>query len=282
MALARRHPGIELLAADSMQVYRGMDIGTAKPSAEDRAAVAHHLIDLVGADEEFTVVDYQAAAVLAESQVAGRGGRPVYVGGTGLYVRAVVDRLTAPPRYPEVVAGLEGGETGTLYERLRSLDPVAARRMEPTNRRRVVRALEVTIGSGRPFSSFGPGLLVYPDTPYRLVGVDCDRDLLDARIAARYRRQLDAGFVGEVRRLAGSPAGIGRTAAQALGYRELLAHVAGEVDLETAVDRAVHRTRRFARRQQRWFRRDPRITWISHSGDLAGVVDRIDELLVAA
>ena len=267
-----------------MQVYRGMDIGTAKPSADDRADVAHHLIDLVGPDEEFTVVDFQAAAALAEAQVAAHGGRPVFVGGTGLYVRAVVDRLTAPPPLPRGAwPSLEAGpRPAALYERLRSLDPVAARRMEPTNRRRVVRALEVTIGSGRPFSSFGPGLLVYPDTPYRLVGVDCDRDLLDARIAARYRRQLDAGFVDEVRRLAGSPAGIGRTAAQALGYRELLAHVAGEVDLETAVDRAVHRTRRFARRQQRWFRRDPRITWISHSGDLAAVVDRIDELLVAA
>jgi tRNA dimethylallyltransferase len=279
MAVARRHPEIELLAVDSMQVYRGMDIGTAKPRAEDRAVVAHHLIDLIGPEEEFTVVDYQSAAVGAEQHVRAKGGRPVYVGGTGLYVRAVVDRLTAPPRYPEIVADLERQDTARLYERLRSLDPAGAQRMEPTNRRRVLRALEVTLGSGRPFSSFGPGLLVYPETRYRLVGIDCDRALLDERISARYRRQLDEGFLDEVRRLAAAPGGIGRTASQALGYRELLAHLAGRLGLDQAVELAVQRTRRFARRQQRWFRRDPRITWLTHSGDLGPVVDHVDDML---
>jgi tRNA dimethylallyltransferase len=135
--------------------------------------------------------------------------------------------------------------------------------MEPTNRRRVLRALEVTIGSGRPFSSFGPGLTAYPASPrFRLVGLRLDRAVLDARIARRYCEQLDAGFLDEVAALAARPEGLSRTAGQALGYRELLAHLRGEHSLPDAVALAVRRTSQFARRQERWFRRDPRIRWL--------------------
>jgi tRNA dimethylallyltransferase len=156
-------------------------------------------------------------------------------------------------------------DTRALHGRLASLDPVAAARIEPDNRRRVVRALEVTIGSGRPFSDHGPGLETYPPTPFVQVALRWPRAVLDERIAHRYRRQLADGFLDEVRDL--QRRGIGPTAAQALGYKELLAHVRGETTLDEAVDLAVTRTRRFARRQERWFRRDPRIRWVDAPPD---------------
>jgi len=152
-------------------------------------------------------------------------------------------------------------DTAELHRRLAELDPLAASRMEPSNRRRVLRALEVSIGSGQPFSSFGPGLEEYPDVPYRIVGIEIDRPTLDARIDARYEQQMADGFLGEVEALAGRD--LSRTAAQALGYKELLLYIGGELDLDEALDLAKQRTRRFARRQQRWFRRDPRIEWVA-------------------
>lgn len=260
---ARRHPEVELVSVDSMQVYREMDIGTAKPSPAERAEVPHHLIDLVDPDEEFTVAQFKAAFDAAVAEVESRGRRALLVGGTGLYLRAVVDDLEIPGRFAEVREELEAEPcTRALHDRLRELDPVAAGRMEPTNRRRIVRALEVTVGSGRPFSSFGPGLDAYPATEVVLVGLRVDRDELDRRIEARYRRQLDDGFLDEVRRLHDRPAGVSRTARQALGYKELIDHLEGRCSLDGAVDRAITRTRQYARRQERWFRRDPRIVWI--------------------
>jgi tRNA dimethylallyltransferase len=264
LALARRDPQIELVSVDSMQVYRGMDIGTAKPTPAERAEVPHHLLDLADPWESFTVARFQQAFRTALADVEARGRRALLVGGTGLYMRAVVDDLTIPGEYPEVRAELEAeADTVALHGRLAGLDPVAAGRMEPTNRRRVVRALEVTLGSGRPFSSFGPGLEDYPPTPFRLVGVALPAAVVAARLAARYHEQVALGFVDEVRRLAADPRGLSPTAAQALGYRELLAHVAGDVSLDTALDDAIARTRRFARRQRSWFRRDPRIEWFA-------------------
>ena len=261
--VARSSPGVEIVSVDSMQVYRGMDIGTAKPTSAERAEVPHHLIDLVDPSEEFTVSRFQDAFRAAIAAIEGRGGRALLVGGSGLYLRAAVDDLRIPGRYPEVRAELNGEpDTAVLHDRLVALDLVAASRMQPTNRRRVIRALEVTIGSGRPFSSFGTGLRTYPPTPFRLLGVRLPREVVAERIAARYRRQLAEGFVDEVRALADRPGGVSATAAQALGYRELLGHVAGEVALDEAVERAVGRTRRFAWRQERWFRRDPRISWL--------------------
>lgn len=266
LALARRHPDIELVSVDSMQVYRGMDIGTAKPSAAERREVRHHLLDLVHPSERFTVAQYGAAFDEAVAGIAARGGRAVLVGGTGLYLRAVVDRLEIPGEYPVVRGSLEAEpDTVALHDRLRRLDPVAARRMEPTNRRRVVRALEVTLGSGRPFSSFGPGLTSYPPTSVRLIGLRVPRDELDERIERRFHALMEGGLLDEVRRLAADPAGLSPTARQALGYRELLAHLEGRVTLQAAVDAAVARTRQFARRQERWFRRDPRIEWLDAS-----------------
>jgi tRNA dimethylallyltransferase len=273
LALAQARAEAELVSVDSMAVYRGMDIGTAKPDAADRAAVAYHLLDLVDPDEEFTVQRFQAAAAAALAGIEGRGHRALLVGGTGLYLRAVVDGLEVPGRWPAVAAELETeaerpGGVALLHERLRALDPVAASRTTATNRRRVVRALEVTIGSGRPFSSFGPGLEAYPPSPFTLVGIPLDRAALDRRIEERFACLLRRGLVEEVRALAGRPGGLSRTARQALGYREVLAHVEQGVPLDEAVAEALRRTRAFARRQWAWFRRDPRITWLDPAGDL--------------
>ena len=259
--VARMIGGAEIVALDSMQVYRGMDIGTATPTEAEQAEVPHHLINLVDPSEEFAVAELQDRARAVIGEIRDRHNAPVLVGGTGLYVRAVIDDLKIPGRYPEVRAELEAdSDTAALHRRLAVLDPVAAGRMEPTNRRRIVRALEVTIGSGEPFSSYGPGLGHYPPTPFVQVGLRWDRDRLDERIAARYQRQMDDGFLDEVRALAERP--ISRTASQALGYKELLEHVRGEASLEDALELAIVRTRRFARRQERWFRRDPRIRWL--------------------
>lgn len=262
MALARRDPRIELVSVDSMQVYRGMDIGTAKPTPAERAEVRHHLLDLADPWEDYTVARFQAAFREAMAGIEARGQRALLVGGTGLHLRAVVDDLDIPGQYPEARRDLEAEpDTAALYERLAGLDPAAASRMEPTNRRRVVRALEVTLGSGRPFSAYGPGLEAYPETRFRLLGIAVPPEVLARRIADRFHHQLEAGFPEEVRALAADPRGLSRTASQALGYRELLRHVAGEWTLEEATEEAITRTRRFARRQRAWFRRDPRIEW---------------------
>jgi len=264
LAVARACPEVELISADSMQVYRHMDIGTAKPSPAERAEVAHHLLDVADPAEDFAVGEYQRLAKAALDGIEDRRRRAVVVGGSGLYVQSLVDDWTIPGQYPDARDALDAEpDTAALHRRLADVDPLAASRMEPTNRRRVLRALEVTIGSGRPFSSFGPGLTAYPASPrFRLVGLRLDRAVLDARIARRYCEQFDAGFLDEVAALAARPEGLSRTAGQALGYRELLAHLRGEHSLPDAVALAVRRTSQFARRQERWFRRDPRIRWL--------------------
>ena len=263
MELARRDPQVELVSVDSMQVYRGMDIGTAKPTPAEQAEVRHHLLDVADPWEEYTVARFQRAVDDALADVAARGKRAVLVGGTGLYLQAVVDGLSIPGRFPDVRAELEAEpDTAALHRRLHDLDPLAATRMEPSNRRRIVRALEVTLGSGAPFSSFGPGIQAFPPTRFRLVGIELPAETVAGRIAERYADQLAAGFVAEVERLAAHPRGLSRTARQALGYRELLAHVEDGLALDEAVDLAVTRTRKFARRQRAWFRRDPRIEWL--------------------
>ena len=268
LELARRRPDIELVSIDSMQVYRGMDIGTAKPTPAERAEVPHHLLDVADPTEEFTVARFQRAFRAALGDIESRGHRALLVGGTGLYLRAAIDDLDIPGRFPEVRAELEAEpDTTALHARLASIDPVAAHRMEPTNRRRVVRALEVTLGSGRPFSSFGPGLGDYRPSRFALLGVWLPRPVVAERIARRFAEQVAAGFVDEVRGLAET--GLGHTARQALGYKELLAHLAGECTEEEAIDLAVRRTRRFARRQRVWFQRDPRITWVGAGDDPA-------------
>ncbi|MEM7287377.1 MAG: tRNA (adenosine(37)-N6)-dimethylallyltransferase MiaA [Actinomycetota bacterium] len=262
MEVARSDSRVELVSVDSMQVYRGMDIGTAKPSAAEVAEVRHHMIDVADPWDDYTVSEFQAGARAAIAEIEGRGGVPVLVGGTGLHLRSVIDDLDIPGQFPDVAAALQHEATADLHARLSDLDPEAAARMEPSNRRRVVRALEVTVGSGRPFSSYGPGLDSYPATRFRLIGPRWERPAIDARIERRYEIQMHQGFLAEVRRLASHERGLSRTASQALGYRQLLDHVRGEGSLEDALERAIIATRQFARRQERWFRRDPRITWI--------------------
>ena len=273
MEVARRLGDVELVSADSMQVYRGMDVGTAKATVAEQAEVPHHLLDVADPDEDFSVARFQRAAAEAIAAIEARGHRALVVGGTGLYVQAVVDGLALPGEWPELKAELEAQPTDELHRRLTELDPLAASRIEPGNTRRLVRALEVTLGSGQPFSSYGPGLGAYPPTRFRLAGIWLPRPVLAERIARRYRAQLAAGFLDEVRRLRGA---MSRTARQALGYKELLAHLAGECGLEASVDAAVRRTREFARRQRAWFRRDPRITWL---GAPANPVDLLPALL---
>lgn len=268
MQVARALDGLEIVVVDSMQVYRGMDVGTAKPTPDDRAAVPHHLLDLADPSEDYTVAQFQQAFRTTLAGVEGRGRRALLVAGTGLHLRTVIDDLEVPGQYPVVRAELEAEpDTAALHRRLTELDPVAAGRMEPTNRRRVVRALEVTIGSGRPFSDAGPGLDAHPPNRYDQVGVWLPRRLLAERIAQRYQQQMADGFLDEVRTLAATPGGLSRTAQQALGYRELLAHLDGQMSLDDAVALAVTRTRQLAVRQQRWFRRDPRIRWLAHRSE---------------
>jgi tRNA dimethylallyltransferase len=262
LALARRLGDVELLSADAMQVYRGMDVGTAKPTAEEREEVPHHLLDLADPSEDFSVAGWLTAARAAVADVTARGRRAVLVGGTGLYVRALLDGLTLPGQFRSVRDELETEpDTAVLHARLAALDPVAAARMEPSNRRRVVRALEVTIGSGRPFSSFGPGLTDHPPTPTVQIGLLVEPAELDDRIARRVREMDAAGLVREVAALAERPGGLSRTARQAVGYKEVLDHLEGRATRDEALEQVVLRTRQLARRQIRWFRRDPRVRW---------------------
>ena len=257
-----------------MQVYRGLDIGTAKPTAAERAAVAHHVIDVVEPTDEWSAVRHQSAARAAVAEIERRGGRALLVGGTGLYVQAVVDDLRFPREDPDLRAELEAwtaepGGVAAAYDELRRRDPDAAEKIDPHNARRIVRALEVIRLTGAPFSSFGPGLDQFGPTAFavRMVGVWVPRDVLNDRIAARFAAMRDAGLVDEVQRLLDGPP-LSRTAAQAIGYKEIIAALSdGDASLDAALDTAVRRTRSFARRQRMWFRRDPRITWLGTAGN---------------
>jgi tRNA dimethylallyltransferase len=281
LAVRRRAEGhpTELVSCDSMQVYRGMDVGTAKPTPAEQALVPHHLIDLVAPTEEHNLPRFVAAARDALDGIERRGADAILVGGTGLYVRAMVDGFEPPPHFPELAARLDAaGDTTELTERLRQLDPDALEHIPAGNRRRLVRALEVTLGTGRPFSSFGERFDRYPSTPFVMGGLWPSREVLTARIAARFEVQMEAGFLDEVAGLHRVEEHLSRTATQALGYRELLAHLRGECDLADALEHARVRTRRFAVRQQRWFGRDPRIDWFEPPGDADAVAESIDRL----
>jgi tRNA dimethylallyltransferase len=259
---------------DSMQVYRGMDVGTAKPSVDERTLVPHHLIDVADPSEDWSVARFQEAARTAVAQIEARGNRALLLGGTGLYVQAVVDDLRFPGEdlacRAALTARIDADPDGLAdaYRELVARDPVAAARIEPTNARRVVRALEVIATTGRPFSSFGPGLGDYGPTvfPVAMAGVWLPRAVGRDRIERRFAAMWDAGLVEEVRRLDRDPRGWSRTARQAIGYKEVLAARHGTPpDLEAARDAAIRRTRAFARRQRVWFRRDPRVTWFGAS-----------------
>ncbi len=256
--------GAEVVSADAMLVYRGMDIGTAKPAPEERARVPHHLVDLVDPGEEFSVARFQPLARAAIAGVLGRGRVPLLVGGSGLYFHAVVDEFVFPPTDPATRARLEAeaAEVGLaeLYRRLAAADPAAAARIQPENLRRTVRALEVMELTGRPFSSFRAAMDA-PVSRYRLtvLGLDPGTELLRARVAERVAAMAEAGLVEEVRRLAERP--LSRTARQALGYKELLDAMEQGAPVAEALEAVVRRTRAYARRQLAWFRRDPRVRW---------------------
>ena len=270
-ALAERLGDVEIVSLDSMQVYRGMDIGTAKPTPTERARVVHHLVDVADPDEDWSVQRTQAGTRAALEAIEARGNRALFVGGTGLYVKAIVDDLRIPAEDATRRAALElrtatDDGLADAYRELESLDPLGASRIEPRNRRRIVRALEVIELTGERFSSFGPGLDRFgePELPVQLLGVWTPRAAHARRIEQRVAAMIDAGFVDEVRALDARPNGLSRGALQAIGYRELFAFVRGELPtIDDATARIVTRTRAFARRQRMWFRRDPRITWLA-------------------
>jgi tRNA dimethylallyltransferase len=257
---------VDIVAIDAMQVYRRMDIGTAKPTAADRAAVRHYCLDLVEPSERFTATQFQAEASRALDQIQASGRRALLVGGTGLYLTAVVDELVFPGEWPEIRAELEtNADTAGLYRRLAELDPPAAGKIEPNNRRRIVRALEVCLGSGERFSDAGPGTATFPDNGVVQVGIRWSRSELARRIAQRVDAMITDGLVDEVRQLLVDDPPMSRTAAQALGYKEMIDHVEGRSSLSAARDEVVLRTVQFAVRQERWYRRDPRVRWIDVS-----------------
>ena len=274
--LARRRQNIEIISIDSMAIYRGMDIGTATPTVQEQEEIPHHVINIVDPSDEFALPLFQSAVEKALKEISDRGNRAVLVGGTGLHVRAVVDRLEIPPRFLSIRDEIELiSETSFLYGKLNDLDPLASAKIEPGNRRRIVRALEVTLGTGRPFSSFGPGLDVYPPSPFTQIGIRMPRDLNDLRIAERYKRQIEDGFVEEVENLLSDGRKLSKTASQALGYKQVISYIDGENTLEEAIDSAISSTRRFARRQEKWFRRDPRIHWMDMKNDSLELLEEV-------
>ncbi|MDP5087974.1 MAG: tRNA (adenosine(37)-N6)-dimethylallyltransferase MiaA [Ilumatobacteraceae bacterium] len=259
---------VHIVAVDAMQVYRDMNIGTAKPTKQDQALVPHHCIDLVDSHERFTVAEFKKSATDSLEKIDSLNGRALLVAGTGLYLTAVIDELVLPGEFLDIRATLEEElDTAKLFARLAELDPMAVEKIERSNRRRIIRALEVCIGSGRAFSSFGPGTSAYPENGIIQIGLRWSRDRLAQRVADRVHAMIDDGLVEEVAALRNSKQGLSRTAAQALGYKELLLHLDGKISLDQAIADTITHTRQFAVRQERWFRRDPRIKWVSISQD---------------
>jgi tRNA dimethylallyltransferase len=276
--LAERLGG-EVVNTDAMQVYRGMDIGTAKLPVAERRGIPHHLLDLLDVSEPASVAEFQSWAHRVIADCRARGAVPVLVGGSALYTRAVLDVFEFPgtdpavrDRYAEQLAE-DGPER--LHAALAELDPEAAAGIIPTNGRRIVRALEVIALTGKPFTATLPEAS-YADPDTVQIGVDIDRPTLDARIARRVDAMWQAGLVYEVRRLAEVGLRDGLTASRAIGYRQVLAFLDGGLTEDEARDQTTSGTRRFARRQDGWFRKDPRITWVAHDDP-----DRVELALAA-
>ncbi len=266
LELAQRLGG-EIVNTDSMQVYRGMDIGTAKLPVHERRGIRHHLIDVLDVTEPATVAEFQTWAREVIADCRSRGVPPVLVGGSALYTRAVLDQFAFPGTDPDVRERLEqdlaAHGSAELHRRLAQVDPDAAARVLPSNGRRVVRALEVVEITGRPFAAALPEQR-YHDERAVQVGVDIDRETLDRRIEERVAQMWEAGLVDEVRALVADGLRSGRTASRALGYQQVLAFLDGELTEAEARERTVTGTRRFARRQDSWFRKDPRVTWVAY------------------
>ncbi|MGC3020083.1 MULTISPECIES: tRNA (adenosine(37)-N6)-dimethylallyltransferase MiaA [unclassified Brevibacterium] len=263
--LAERLGG-EIINTDSMQFYRGMDIGTAKLPVTERRGIVHHLIDILDVTEEANVQDFQARARAAIAQVREHGHRPILVGGSGLYVRAAVDHMEFPGTDPAVRARLEAeasADRWSLHKKLRELDPTAAAKITVNDQRRIARALEVIELTGRPFSAQLPDYQEIEPTIH--LGLSMDRTVLHERIATRVGLMWDHGWVDEVRDLLDHGLAEGKTASRAIGYAQIRRHLAGELTVAEAQEETTIRTRQFARRQDTWFRRDPRIHWIDGS-----------------
>jgi tRNA dimethylallyltransferase len=254
--------GGEVINADAMQFYRGMDIGTAKVTEAERRGVPHHMLDILDVTEEASVSDFQQQAREAVAGIHRRGRRAILVGGSGLYVRAALDVLEFPGTDPDIRGRLEqehaAAGTALLLERLRDVDPVSAGRLGDV--RRIIRALEVFELTGRPFSSFMPSREYFQ--PAVQIGLEVDREVLRGRLAERVHRMVDRGLLAEVERLDAAGLRRGRTAPRALGYAQFLKVLDGEADVALAAEETIVATRQFARRQLTWFRADPRITWL--------------------
>ena len=261
--LAERLDG-EVVNADSMQLYRGMDIGTAKLPAAERRGVPHHLLDVLDVTEESTLAAYQSAARAAIADIRGRGHMPVLAGGSGLYVRAALDELEIPPADPQVRARLEArsaaGEDDALREELRRVDPAAAEAIQDNNIRRIIRALEVVEITGRPFSATAPTKTYV--RPSVVIGLRDDWDALTGRIERRVEQMWADGLLDEVRYLESLGLRRGRTASRAIGYAQALGELDGEMTQAEAVASTQAATRRYARRQESWLRPDPRVQWL--------------------
>jgi tRNA dimethylallyltransferase len=264
LRLARELDG-EVINADSMQLYRGMDVGTGKLTLAERDGVPHHLLDIWDVSEPASVSEYQRLARASVADILGRGRTPILVGGSGLYVRAVIDNLDFPGTDAAIRSRLEAElETigpGVLHGRLATVDAAAAAAILPSNGRRIVRALEVIELSGRPFSATLPDYSAV--LPAVQIGLDVPRPELDRRIEARVRQMWKDGLVDEVAELADAGLRAGRTASRALGYAQVLRFLDGEWPESQAESETVRATRRFARRQESWFRRDPRVRWLA-------------------
>ena len=268
--LAAHALGGEILTADSMQIYRGMDIGTAKPTPEERQGIPHHLIDLVEPDEEFSVAAYVALADRLIAEICARGHVPIVAGGTGFYISALIDRWVFPPRAADTTlrealrkeAAHNGGEA--LHARLRAIDPASAARLHPRDTQRIIRALEVYQLTGQPLSAFQYKPGDDATGPYRplIFGLTLPRDMLYARLAQRVETQLAAGLLAEVQRLHAAGFGPELPAMKGITYRQLLGYLRGEYDFATAVDLMVRDNRRYAKRQYTWFNADKRLHWL--------------------
>ncbi|MFI6288568.1 tRNA (adenosine(37)-N6)-dimethylallyltransferase MiaA [Streptomyces sp. NPDC051018] len=274
--------GGEVVNADSMQLYRGMDIGTAKLTPEERCGVPHHLLDIWDITQTASVAEYQKLARAEIDRLLAEGRTPVLVGGSGLYVRGAIDALEFPGTDPAIRARLEEelitAGSGALHARLTAADPEAGSAILPSNGRRIVRALEVIEITGKPFTANLPGHDAVYDTVQ--IGVDVARPELDERIARRVDRMWEAGLVDEVRALEARGLREGRTASRALGYQQVLTALAGERTEQDARDETVRATKRFARRQDSWFRRDPRVHWLSGAVEHRGELPRLALTLI--
>ena len=281
LTLAQRIGG-EVVNTDSMQIYRGMDIGTAKLPVEQRLGIPHHLLDLLDPSEPVTVAEFQQWARQVIADCHARGVTPILVGGSALYTRAILDVFEFPGTDAQLRAKWEArlSEVGSLalHEELRQIDPAAADQVLPTNSRRIVRALEVIELTGKPFVATLPTYSYhYPGAVQ--IGLSIDRATLHARIEARVHAMWAAGFVAEVRGLLDHGLAESRTASRALGYSQILRHLSDEITEEQAMEQTITGTRRFARRQDSWFLKDPRITWVDHADPSA--VDQALALLAA-